>query len=53
MKEVSRRAFLKGALAGTAAVAAVGTLGVPALKAVAEGQAIYTPGTSAPSKRAR
>ena len=45
MKEVSRRAFLKGALASTAAVAAAGTLGVSGLKAVAEGKAIYTPGT--------
>ena len=32
MKEVSRRHFLKGALAGTAAVAAVGALGIPGLR---------------------
>ena len=44
MKEVSRRSFLKNALAGTAAVAAAGALGVPAL-AMAEGKLIYTPGT--------
>ncbi len=40
MKHLSRRSFLKGALAGTASVAATGILGVPVL---AEG-AIYTPG---------
>ena len=45
MKEVSRRQFLKGALTGTAAVAAVGALGIPGLSAVAEAKAIYTPGT--------
>ena len=41
MKELSRRSFLKGALAGSAALAAAAVTGVPVL---AEG-AIYTPGT--------
>ena len=41
MKNLSRRSFLKGALASTASVAAAGLLGTPVL---AEG-AIYTPGT--------
>ena len=41
MKELSRRDFLKGALAGTASVAALGLGGFPAF---AE-DAIYTPGT--------
>ncbi|MBQ6529198.1 MAG: twin-arginine translocation signal domain-containing protein [Clostridia bacterium] len=44
MKDVSRRQFLKGALSGTAAVAAVGALNVPAL-GLAEGKTLYTPGT--------
>ena len=43
MKEVSRRSFLKGALAGTAAVTA-GSLGLSGI-ALAEGKAVYTPGT--------
>ena len=41
MKNLSRRDFLKGALASTAAVAASSIVGAPVL---AEG-AIYTPGT--------
>ena len=41
MKELSRRNFLKGALAGSAAVAAAAVTGLPVL---AEG-AVYTPGT--------
>ena len=41
MKELSRRSFLKGALAGSAAVAAAAVTGMPAL---AE-SGIYTPGT--------
>ncbi len=52
MKEISRREFLKGALAGTATMAAAGVLGAPALaEAVTEGStegasgAVYTPGT--------
>ena len=43
MKSISRRDFLKGAVAGTAAAAASGLLGSTA--AFAEGEAIYTPGT--------
>ncbi|MBQ8136862.1 MAG: FAD-binding protein, partial [Clostridia bacterium] len=43
MKDVSRRQFLKGALAGSAAMAAAGALGMPAM--LAETKAIYTPGT--------
>lgn len=43
MKEISRRSFLKGALAGTATAAIAGVVGVPAAAALAEG--IYTPGT--------
>lgn len=42
MKDISRRSFLKGALAGTASVAAAGLLGGIAF---AEGGAVYTPGT--------
>lgn len=42
MKDISRRSFLKGALAGTASVAAAGLLGGISL---AEEAAIYTPGT--------
>ena len=42
MKDISRRSFLKGALAGSAALAAAAVTGVPVL---AEGSAIYTPGT--------
>ena len=42
MKELSRRSFLKGALAGAASVAAVGVAGVPAL---VRAEGIYTPGT--------
>ena len=45
MKEVSRRQFLKGTLAGTAAVAAAGALGITGLSAVAETKSLYTPGT--------
>ena len=45
MKEVSRRQFLKGALTGTAAVAAAGALGITGLSAVAETKSLYTPGT--------
>ena len=41
MKELSRRNFLKGALAGSAALAVSAATGLPVL---AEG-AIYTPGT--------
>ena len=41
MKELSRRSFLKGALAGSAALAVGAVTGIPAL---AEGS-IYTPGT--------
>ena len=43
MKNISRRDFLKGALAGTAAAAAGGVLGVNVL--ADEAEAIYTPGT--------
>ncbi|MCR5090477.1 MAG: FAD-binding protein, partial [Oscillospiraceae bacterium] len=42
MKELSRRDFLRGALAGTAAVALTSVTGVSAL---AEEKGIYTPGT--------
>lgn len=42
MKDLSRRSFLKGALAGAASVAAVGVAGVPAL---VRAEGIYTPGT--------
>ena len=45
MKDVSRRQFLKGALTGTAAVAAAGALGMPGLNAIAEAGSVYTPGT--------
>lgn len=45
MKEVSRRQFLKGALTGTAAIAATGALGITGLSAAAEAKGIYTPGT--------
>ena len=41
MKEISRRSFLKGALATTATAAVAGVVGIPA--ALAEG--IYKPGT--------
>lgn len=44
MKEISRRSFLKGALAGTATAAIAGVAGVPAMTALAE-EGIYTPGT--------
>ena len=43
MKEISRRSFLKGALATTATAAVAGVVGMPAMTALAEG--IYTPGT--------
>lgn len=43
MKELSRRSFLKGALASTASVAAVGFAGVTPVLAEAKG--LYTPGT--------
>ncbi len=43
MKEISRRAFLKGALATTATAAVAGVVGIPAASALADG--IYTPGT--------
>lgn len=42
MKDLSRRSFLKGAIAGAASVAAVGVAGVPAL---VRAEGIYTPGT--------
>ena len=42
MKDLSRRNFLKGALAGSAAMAAAAVTGMPAL---AEGAATYTAGT--------
>ena len=42
MKDLSRRSFLKGALASAASVAAVGVAGVPAL---VRAEGIYTPGT--------
>ncbi|MBP3427617.1 MAG: FAD-binding protein [Clostridia bacterium] len=41
MKDLSRRSFLKGALAGTAGVALTGIAGM----GIAEAAAIYTPGT--------
>ncbi len=44
MKEITRRSFLKGALAGTATAAIAGVVGMPAATALAEG-AVYTPGT--------
>lgn len=44
MKSISRRDFLKGALAGTATVAAGSLLGTGAL-AESAGDAVYTPGT--------
>ncbi len=43
MKEISRRSFLKGALATTATAAVAGVVGMPAVNALAEG--VYTPGT--------
>ena len=43
MKEITRRSFLKGALAGTATAAVAGVVGMPAASALAEG--VYTPGT--------
>ncbi|MDO5378577.1 MAG: FAD-binding protein [Clostridia bacterium] len=43
MKELSRRSFLKGALASTASVAAAGLAGVT--PAFAEAKGMYTPGT--------
>ena len=43
MKEISRRAFLKGALATTATAAVAGVVDIPAASALADG--IYTPGT--------
>ena len=42
MKAISRREFLKGALAGSATIAATSALG---LNVLAEEEAIYTPGT--------
>ena len=42
MKNISRKDFLKGALAGGASIAAAGVLGIPAF---AEAEGIYTPGT--------
>ena len=42
MKNISRKDFLKGALAGSASIAAAGVLGIPAF---AESEGIYTPGT--------
>ena len=42
MKQLSRRDFIKGALAGGATLATAGMLGVPVL---AEEKGIYTPGT--------
>lgn len=42
MKDLSRRSFLKGAIAGAASVAAVGVAGVPAL---VRAEGVYTPGT--------
>ena len=44
MKSISRRDFLKGALAGTATVAAGSLLGANVL-AESAGDAVYTPGT--------
>lgn len=43
MKEISRRSFLKGALATTATAAVAGVVGMPAAAALAEG--VYKPGT--------
>ena len=43
MKEISRRSFLKGALATTATAAVAGVVGIPAAAALAEG--VYKPGT--------
>ena len=43
MKEITRRSFLKGALATTATAAVAGVVGIPAATALAEG--VYTPGT--------
>lgn len=43
MKEISRRSFLKGALATTATAAVAGIVGIPAAAALAEG--VYKPGT--------
>ena len=42
MKDLSRRSFLKGALASTASVAAAGVVGVPSL---VRAEGVYTPGT--------
>jgi succinate dehydrogenase/fumarate reductase flavoprotein subunit/uncharacterized protein with FMN-binding domain len=44
MKSISRRDFLRGALAGTASVAAAGVLGAGPV-ALAEESGVYTPGT--------
>ena len=43
MKEITRRSFLKGALATTATAAFAGVVGIPAATALAEG--VYKPGT--------
>lgn len=43
MKEITRRSFLKGALATTATAAVAGVVGMPAAAALAEGA--YKPGT--------
>ena len=43
MKEITRRSFLKGALATTATAAVAGVVGIPAATALAEG--VYKPGT--------
>jgi len=43
MKEITRRSFLKGALATTATAAVAGVVGIPAAAALAEG--VYKPGT--------
>ena len=43
MKELTRRSFLKGALATTATAAVAGVVGIPAAAALAEG--VYKPGT--------
>lgn len=48
MDKITRRSFLKGTLAGTAAVAAMGLGGVSAL---AE-QPTYTPAPTRPERRA-
>ncbi|MCI6374218.1 MAG: FMN-binding protein, partial [Clostridiales bacterium] len=42
MKDLSRRSFLKGALASTASVAAAGVVGMPFL---VRAEGVYTPGT--------